>query len=1700
LADKNGRGEKEEEGQREKISSPILCPSSSEFSFHTLALKFQSTSNGGRMLTREAAQEQLKQFELKNIKDFYAQRLETLPPDLRVLAEPFFNTVIVPSQHLNSQDWSKFYEAIRPLESLSKTKREELFTALFPAIASEVEGAWELKKRLSYQMGYNRRSFRAPHNPELTLQTRAIWLQQLLRISHRFNQDVAWFAAWTPYLNQYQWGAEDIFAYLFAAAIEQSNTEVFTILKESGSGTHDIGSMGRHVTRALLTANKIEGWDYAEKLLLAAQRQEGLRQVLLETIDEAHPEAYKRMIKLIKDENLSRFAAVIRAVDVWFGFNFETGEEKKVNKLLDQVISFLESPQTRQDALNSDDAETVYLALWTSAFEDAVKTVEVATPLLNHSKVEIRYVATNLLAQLDLREAKLALVDKLEDEDFRVALRALDTLAYVSNDEELKGKIPDMFERLEHLIARIPKDKTLEPIVWPWTKRDLNKSYIARMLSQHLDKRPIARLFPYLDMMDTWGRRSVVMDIGKKVKDAKDLDAESRDKILELMGDSSNDVREEVLKILAFANVTEEEVKRLEPLLSRKAGDLRRGVIGLILKQTDDAVFQSAERLMSRSAPERQAGIELLNELKKAKRSESKVKQVAKSYESKNENETQLLGIILEAEQEAVTLESGLGLYDPDKRTPPIEPKNHIKGIILNRKGRTFISSKTPSLIKELDAFVHEQRETPVRAFNDYGSEEQLLGNLRWGFWQPFVWKQGSHVLNENEIPLRELWEPWWNNRPVNLRDEDGLEALRALAALQASEQNIGKGGLLEPSQQLYAKTERSKLKHEGIVSSILQWFAYTTLTTDTIDFLLDAAETSLALTPKDVFIKANEELEKKRKEGGWYSYSDPRSSRLFTWFTFVRLSQNIRTELWTTEQIKRYWSLLRTLDEGFEHSPRQRPEFESVLHAWKLSAANDNDVYDYLIGPRSDTGYSYGGYNRWAYRELNQLSGHKPAKQFETYPELKNIIDKIRTKLLEIELKRADLPTIVSVPTMAIRSIYGVDYVVKILTSLGKEKLVRGYTYDGLSKSSVFSSLLRASFSREGEAPEIFAEKVKATKISEQRLLDLAMYAPQWSKHVAHTLGWEGLEDAVFWFHAHTKDRGWSVDQEVREVWNAEVSERTPLNSQSLMDGAVDVAWFNSVYNTLGKKRWEMLDESAQYCSGGGGHKRAQLFANALLGKEKVSELAKRIKDKRNQDALRALGLIPLSADDAKQKKEVLERYKIIQTFLRESKKFGSQRQASEKLASLIAMENLARTAGYADPQRLTWAMEAEDIADLAQGAISRNADDVTVTLSIDAKGEPQLDITKKGKALKDIPSKLKKVPEIAELRERKSEIGKQTSRMRQSLEESMTRGDLFTTNELKDLFKHPVLKPMLESLVFMTEDGAIGYPKDNGAYLKGMSSETTLGETRVRLAHSYDLLNTDNWHTWQQECFTAQRQQPFKQIFRELYVVTNAERETEKRSQRYEGHQVNPRQALALLGGRGWVAVPEEGVRKTFHQEGLSAWLNFHEGFYTPADVDGLTIDNVMFSKRGEWQPLDLDSIPPRLFSEVMRDLDLVVSVAHRGGVDPEASASTVEMRSALLRETLGLLKLENVRLERSHALIAGQLGNYTVHLGSANVHRQPGGSLCIIPVGSQHRGRIFVPFADDDPKTAEVVSKVLLLAEDKKIQDPTILEQLR
>ena len=755
-------------------------------------------------------------------------------------------------------------------------------------------------------------------------------------------------------------------------------------------------------------------------------------------------------------------------------------------------------------------------------------------------------------------------------------------------------------------------------------------------------------------------------------------------------------------------------------------------------------------------------------------------------------------------------------------------------------------------------------------------------------------------------------------------------------------------------------------------------------------------------------------------------------------------------------------------------------PPLESLLVAHRAGAATDADAVAFFLGPENE---------RARVGALEQVSGRRPHRLVAGDERFAAVADRIRRRVVDVELVRGDLASPASTAALALRWSGGVDVLTRALTALGRDKLVRGWTYDGEARATVLSRMIRATLPEDGDELDL--------DLPDRRLVELAAYAPQWARHVEAAVGWPGLADAVWWMHAHTKDDSWTVPSEVRDAWTAEVAERTPLSAAELVDGAVDVAWFERVHAALGEKRWKALDKAARYCSTGGGHKRAQLFADAMRGAVGEADLRKRIEGKRHKDAARALGLLALPPDPGD---VVLARYRVLQEFIRTSRKFGSQRQASEKRAAEIGLDNLARTAGYRDPVRLGWAMEARGVADLADGA-EVTAGDVTVRLEIDGEGRPEVAVRRGEKALKSVPAAAAKTAEVKALRARATDLRRQASRMRGALEQAMVRGDAFSGDELHELAGHPLLAPRLSRLIVLSEDAA-GYPAADGRVVFDHAGERHAigrGEA-VRIAHPADLLEGGEWDSWQRDCLGRRVVQPFKQIFRELYVPTRAELDDGDVSRRYAGHQLQPRRALAVLGGRGWVAHPEEGVRRTFHDAGLTVTLGFLDGWLSPVEVEAPTLEEVRFHPRGEWRSLPIADVPPRLFSEVMRDLDLVVGVAHVGGVDPEATASTIEMRAALVEETCDLLSVGNVRVSDSWALVDGTLGEYSVHLGSAVVHRRPGGSVCIVPVHGQHRGRIFLPFADDDPKTAEVMAKVLLLARDDEIKDPTILEQIR
>jgi hypothetical protein len=1616
------------------------------------------------------------------------------------------------------------------LDAMSAGQRLRFFATFLPKMAEDVELGWQFLKRAPYQSDYARQSFRAPNNPETTLVGRTDLLSDLLTVATRFQKEILtarWLAAWAPHVEALLYVAgTPSFGRFLAAVIDNGGPqgeEVLQILLQSARGEHAIGGMGRHVVLALLAASRPEGWELIEKMLLAAKRQEGLRQTILETVDEAHPQAFRRLLRLILDHDLARFSSVVRALNVWLSFAWDSVSTRKINETLERLLRLLDDPAARARALEEKDAEGAFLALWSIAQHDAFASLSEAAKRIKHPSVEQRFAVALHLFHLRLPQAQDLRLAMLDDKDLRVACTALTGLPAGEEDEtDPWDDAPELFERLERLFQRMPpKPAVLKPLVWPWTSMKLERGDIASRMIEVCGNRPPTCLLPYRAAFDPWQRGHIVEMLSKQEK----WDRLTRDALLQLAGDTSPDVRQAAFTALAKGALQREEAETLETYLSRKTSDLRRGCIGLLAAQSDDDALASADRLVaSMDVNQRLGGLEVWRHLAENKRQrqvcQDRATAYAQSRRSLRKEEQTQLDAIGGAGREKLTLDDGFGLFDPDQRTPVAPPRN---------RDLSLVTDAAIKCLQSLDAFVHQHREEPLTVKTYQGVEDRLLGNVEPLFPSP-EWSQ-RRTAGDDEPPLRSLWEQWESQRPRDQRDRDGKELIRAAAWASLQEWDwddwqswAGRSAVhRQIISVLSGGMKRLRLRYPIIVTNVLQWLVYLEPPGDLVGYLIDTLETVLYQVPRSFLDDLVRAAEEQKGKGGAFD-GDPRQRdwRLAAPFTFFT-EDLIRSFDWAAlkpspEQWARYWQLMHWLDEPVAGALRDRPELKLLQEAYAAGAANQADWYDQLLRGIPETRWG------WPFRylgEITQLSGANEA-YFRRFPEIRHLVDRCRERILEIELVRGEGTTPATRHANDLQSLFGTGTLVRILSALGNQPFKIEQAMDRRQgRAATLTHLAKITYPAASDTPHDFAVKlgaaVEAGSISQQRILDLAFLAPQWARLIESYLGWDGFTEGLYWFLAHMKYTAAAGDcvaagveqlegvvdsessrVEGRTAWERLIQERTPLTDEERSQGAVDVSWFQRTYDQLKPKRWQALAEAARFAADANQARQAQFLAEVLLGKTSRKELIEGISKKRLKSHVRLLGLLPLSAG-SRRDSDLAERYQVLQEYRRYAKQLSAMTREGALRAVDVGLQNLTQTAGYADPLRLEWALEADAVKDLAHGSVSAARDGVTVTLALDEGGLPQLTVSRGEKELKSIPPAVKKDKTIAALTARAAELKRQSPRMKQSLETAMCRGDTFSGAELGQLLAHPLLAPLLERLI-LVGDGIMGYADKQGKALcdyRGKREPVKKHES-LRLAHSYDLLQSGTWEDWQHECFQAERVQPFKQVFRELYVVTKQEKTDGTQSRRYAGQQVNPQQAYALWGQRGWNV--KEGVWKMFYELGIRAEVAFHFGLGTPLEVEGLTLDTLSFHRRDRFEPLKLTDVPPRAFSEVMRDVDLVVSVAHRGGVDPEASASTVEMRGKLLGETCRLLQLDNVRIKNSHALVTGSLGKYSVHLGSATVHKMPGGALCIVPVHSQHRGRLFLPFADEDPRTAEVISKVLLLARDAEIQDPTILEQLR
>lgn len=1556
--------------------------------------------------------------------------------------------------------------------SLWQSDYPDLLPALFGDFAPYIDAAWQNMTTLMYRTDYLRRSFRAPYSPALY---RARKSDLLLSLTEELKYDFTLpeYARYAGYFSGYR----QLKSHVFAAAIEKEDAvgqEVNRILIDTIYGKDEVGKICRAVIESLLLTQSTENHIVIEKLLLSAQRQEGLRQTILECLDETSLAAQKHLMQTVLDHDLLRFSSVVRALDVWCGMEWESAKAATVRRCMQLGLGFLKKPQTIDETLQSKDNLEIYMALWASGCVSIEKTLPRIEKVLARPEDEKKATALLFLSQIGIpREEDKIAQPFLSAENLLLATFAFHCLALAPENKA------EIFQRLLELWHKIEgKTYTVKSKIFAWTHYELTRYAVMNKVfiyAEEADLEKLTALFPEMAINNRYSFVNRYL-LAKK----KPFTAAQRQFVFEALTDRSDSVRALAFKALEKTTLTPAEAEQTEDLLKRKSADLRRGILQLLAKQTEPELLQSTRRLLvAKNIQQRLAGLDLLLQLFKEKKQTEQVLELAAAYRQR-EKISDKEAIILSGirpDKEEFTKENGYGLYNPQNLTPSPEPRD-VLGYQEKSKEKTHPYSvdlpRLTRLFEELARLVYEYREYEYETEDWNGTKTKvLLGSSN------SIFLKYNRVRNIEKNPraelenlaLSEVWESWYKAGDFT------PEELWYTAYFAAQEYASGKKFDFIAAMKDFFRPQIVLQNNEvkrHILLHIIKALNAAYPFAGRIDAVLNILESLFAAVPDD--LRNDKKIDRRTYYKSW------RNADIFNFYRYYALDFRKMNRA----QLSRFWHLKNWYDRtvGEVHND-WRPSLPLVLAAFKAKIINRDDLTERVL---------FGGY-------LNALTRKKSREKLKISdrPAAKEIIDKCVNRILDIELKRGDTATDFTKQATEIQSIFGIDRLIQILSALKKDKLHKGYIYSWYgenSKKMSFSHLLRVCYPRPEETFADFKKAVTAAKISEQRLLETAMYAPQWLEMIQEFIGWKKLTEAVWWFHAHTKESGYTADAR----WEADLSNFTSLQTAELTDGAVDVQWYKFVYASLKKARWEKLYAAAKYISTGPGYRRAQIFADALAGNFKTKNLIAEIVAKRNQDKVRALGLVPLNKRNPQA--DILKRYKVLQRFLKESKQFGSQRQVSEKTAVTIALDNLSRTANYPDPIRLSWAMEALEAREILEKSKPVTVGETQVKLYIDADGKAHLGVAKAGKKLKAIPAKLRKNKAILALKESQKVLREQHRRTRKALEEAMCRGDEFTATEIEKLLLHPVVAPQLRKLVFaFVEDGntTVGY-FDNGTLTVPGKETFVLPEAAVlRLAHCTDLYASGDWSALQSDVFQDKKVQPFKQIFREMYLPTHDELTEVTTSRRYAGHQVQAKKTVALLKTRGWTVEPDSGLKKVYHRENLVVNLYALADWFSPADVESPTLETVSFDNRTTGKLVPLKDISPLIFSEVMRDLDLVVSTAHAGGTDPEASHSTVEMRAVMATETADLLGFDNIKMQGSHVIINGELGDYSLHLGSGVVHKMPGGYLSILPVHSAHRGRIFLPFADDDLKTAEILSKLLLLAEDGKIKDPTVLRQL-
>jgi Domain of unknown function (DUF4132) len=456
--------------------------------------------------------------------------------------------------------------------------------------------------------------------------------------------------------------------------------------------------------------------------------------------------------------------------------------------------------------------------------------------------------------------------------------------------------------------------------------------------------------------------------------------------------------------------------------------------------------------------------------------------------------------------------------------------------------------------------------------------------------------------------------------------------------------------------------------------------------------------------------------------------------------------------------------------------------------------------------------------------------------------------------------------------------------------------------------------------------------------------------------------------------------------------------------------------------------------------------------------------------------------------------------------------------------------------------------------------GVLRETFGDYQAELHVDGSAA-SLQWFKDGKPLKSAPAAAKKehAEEFKELQASLKDINAMLPAQRERIDTLFLAQKTWPLALWKERYlDHPLIGTIARRLIWsFTAGGKNEAGIWNGSALVDANDKALkLGDqTTVSLWHPIGQPMDDilGWRDWLERKEVVQ---PFKQAHREVYILTDAERNTRVYSNRFAAHILRQHQFNALCAARGWKnklrlmvddtyppahrLLPQWNLRAEYWIEGAGTEYGTdtnETGTYLYLSTDQVRFYQIeaaqlhahaggggytqRWNPTGDDEPMPLDQVPPLVFSEIMRDVDLFVGVASVGN-DPNWSdggpggvyrdywqsysfgelSATAQTRKALLERLVPRLKIaDRCKLADRFLVVKGSIRTYKIHLGSGNILMEPNDQyLCIVPkqtvAGSE---RVHLPF-EGDGTLSIILSKAFLLADDAKIKDPTITSQLK